>query len=28
VAAGGVQPHRTEDPVLWLLSKMRTVPVV
>jgi hypothetical protein len=28
VAPGGVQPHRTEDPVLWLLSKMRTVPVV
>lgn len=28
VAAGGVQPHRTEDPVLWLLSKTRTVPVV
>jgi ABC-type dipeptide/oligopeptide/nickel transport system ATPase component len=25
VAAGGVQPHRVEDPVLWLLSKARTV---
>jgi hypothetical protein len=27
VAPGGVQPHRTEDPILWLLSKTRTVPV-
>ena len=27
VAPGGVQPHRVEDPVLWLLSKTRTVPV-
>jgi hypothetical protein len=26
VAPGGVQPHRVEDPVLWLLSKTRTVP--
>ncbi len=26
VAAGGVQPHRVEDPVLWLLSKTGTVP--
>jgi hypothetical protein len=25
VAAGGVRPHRVEDPVLWLLSKNRTV---
>jgi ABC-type dipeptide/oligopeptide/nickel transport system ATPase component len=25
VAAGGVRPHRVEDPVLWLLSKARTV---
>jgi GTPase SAR1 family protein len=25
VAAGGVRPHRVEDPVLWLLSKTRTV---
>ena len=25
VAAGGVQPHRVEDPVLWLLSKAGTV---
>jgi ABC-type dipeptide/oligopeptide/nickel transport system ATPase component len=25
VAAGGVQPHRVEDPVLWLLSKTGTV---
>ena len=25
VAPGGVQPHRVEDPVLWLLSKTRTV---
>jgi hypothetical protein len=25
IAAGGVQPHRVEDPVLWLLSKTRTV---
>jgi hypothetical protein len=28
VAAGGVQPHRVEDPVLWLLSKTKTVPSV
>lgn len=27
VAPGGVQPHRVEDPILWLLSKTRTVPV-
>jgi hypothetical protein len=26
VASGGVQPHRVEDPVLWLLSKSGTVP--
>jgi GTPase SAR1 family protein len=26
VAPGGVQPHRVEDPVLWLLSKAGTVP--
>jgi hypothetical protein len=26
VAPGGVQPHRVEDPVLWLLSKTKTVP--
>jgi hypothetical protein len=26
VAPGGVQPHRIEDPVLWLLSKTGTVP--
>jgi GTPase SAR1 family protein len=26
VAPGGVQPHRVEDPVLWLLSKNGTVP--
>ena len=26
VAPGGVQPHRVEDPVLWLLSKSGTVP--
>lgn len=26
VAPGGVQPHRVEDPVLWLLSKTGTVP--
>jgi ABC-type dipeptide/oligopeptide/nickel transport system ATPase component len=26
VAAGGVRPHRVEDPVLWLLSKGGTVP--
>lgn len=25
VAPGGVQPHRVEDPVLWLLSKAGTV---
>jgi hypothetical protein len=25
VAAGGVRPHRVEDPVLWLLSKTGTV---
>jgi hypothetical protein len=25
VAAGGVQPHRVEDPVLWLMSKAGTV---
>jgi hypothetical protein len=25
VAPGGVQPHRVEDPVLWLLSKTKTV---
>jgi hypothetical protein len=25
VAAGGVQPHRVEDPVLWLLSRTGTV---
>jgi ABC-type dipeptide/oligopeptide/nickel transport system ATPase component len=25
VAAGGVQPHRVEDPLLWLLSKAGTV---
>jgi hypothetical protein len=25
VAVGGVQPHRVEDPVLWLMSKARTV---
>ena len=25
VAAGGVRPHRVEDPVLWLLSKAGTV---
>jgi hypothetical protein len=25
VAPGGVQPHRVEDPVLWLLSKTGTV---
>jgi hypothetical protein len=25
VAAGGVQPHRVEDPALWLLSKTGTV---
>jgi GTPase SAR1 family protein len=28
VAAGGVQPHRVEDPVLWLLAKEGTVPRV
>ena len=28
VAPGGVQPHRVEDPVLWLLSKSGTVPSV
>ncbi len=27
VAPGGVQPHRVEDPVLWLLSKTGTVSV-
>lgn len=27
VAAGGVQPHRIADPVLWLLAKTGTVPV-
>ena len=27
VAPGGVQPHRVEDPVLWLLSKAGTVPI-
>jgi len=27
VAPGGVQPHRVEDPLLWLLSKTKTVPV-
>jgi hypothetical protein len=27
VAPGGVQPHRVEDPVLWLLSKAGMVPV-
>ena len=26
VAAGGVQPHRVEDPVLWLLARSGTVP--
>jgi ABC-type dipeptide/oligopeptide/nickel transport system ATPase component len=26
VAPGGVQPHRVEDPVLWLLAKSGTVP--
>ena len=26
VASGGVQPHRVEDPLLWLLSKSGTVP--
>ena len=26
VAPGGVRPHRVEDPVLWLLSKVGTVP--
>jgi hypothetical protein len=26
VAPGGVQPHRVEDPVLWLLSKAGAVP--
>ena len=26
VAPGGVQPHRVEDPVLWLLSRSGTVP--
>lgn len=26
VAPGGVQPHRVEDPVLWLLAKSRTLP--
>ena len=25
VAAGGVQPHRVEDPVLWLMAKAGTV---
>ena len=25
VAGGGVQPHRVEDPVLWLMSKAKTV---
>ncbi|HEY1703936.1 MAG TPA: hypothetical protein VGG75_29930 [Trebonia sp.] len=25
VAAGGIRPHRVEDPVLWLLSKFGTV---
>jgi ABC-type dipeptide/oligopeptide/nickel transport system ATPase component len=25
VAVGGVQPHRVEDPVLWLLAKTKTV---
>jgi GTPase SAR1 family protein len=25
VAAGGIRPHRVEDPVLWLLSKSGTV---
>jgi hypothetical protein len=25
VAAGGVQPHRVEDPILWLLAKEGTV---
>jgi ABC-type dipeptide/oligopeptide/nickel transport system ATPase component len=27
VAAGGVQPHRVEDPVLWLMAKAGTVGV-
>lgn len=26
LAPGGVQPHRVEDPVLWLMSKFGTVP--
>jgi hypothetical protein len=25
VAAGGVRPHRVQDPVLWLMSKAGTV---
>jgi hypothetical protein len=25
VAAGGVQPHRVEDPILWLMSKAKMV---
>ena len=25
VAPGGVRPHRVEDPLLWLLSKLGTV---
>lgn len=28
VDPGGVRPHRVQDPVLWLLSKMGAIPVV
>ena len=28
VAAGGVRPHRVQDPVLWLMSKAGTVKAV
>jgi hypothetical protein len=28
VAAGGVRPHRVDDPVLWLLSQAKTVKAV
>ena len=28
VAAGGVRPHRVEDPILWLMSKAKMVKTV
>ncbi len=28
VAAGGVRPHRVEDPILWLMSKAKMVRTV